>query len=167
MDYAKHGDRREGDSVGLSSSEDSREAMAKRVEEARQRLLAMKEEALKKAPELTEQLLLGEDFFGWELVSLKSGTQAKLKVYALSEGNLLRIFKNYPSFDLTKIEMGKDWEVMMEIASLTTKTDRKVIEEKFVAGSSLPIATHALRLSGYGRSEEVKSFLDEATKEAS
>lgn len=137
------------------------------MEGARKKLLAMKEEVIEKAPELTEQLLLGEDFFEWELVSLKSGKQVKTKVYALSEGNLLRIFKNYPSFDLTKIEMNKDWEVMVEIASMATKTDRKHIEEKFVAGSSLPIATHALRLSGYGRSEEINSFLEEATKEKS
>lgn len=151
----------------MSNEEESRVAMAKRVEEARQKLLAMKRDAIEKAPELTEQLLLGDDFYEWELVSLKSGKQAKVKVYALSEGNLLRIFKNYPSFDLTKIEMGKDWEVMIEIASLATKMDKKVIEERFVAGSSLPIATHALRLSGYGRSEEINAFLDEATKEKS
>ena len=108
------------------------------VDEARERFLEIKQESLKNAPELTEALLQGEDYFEYELVKLRTGQEAKVKVYAITEGNLLSIMNKFPDISFTQLSFDlKNQDFFIELASMATKLKRKTIEDKFVIRSIL------------------------------
>ena len=134
--------------------------MAERVRQAREEFQEKKERMLKEVEPVTEKLLKGTAYSDWELVKLISGKWSKIKVFALSEGNILTIMNDFPDISFENLTLNlKNQQFYIAVASLATNLPRETLEKSFVMGTCLQIALKAMQISGYGRQQEIDDFL--------
>jgi len=148
----------------MSKRKDRREELAKRVEEARRKLLEQRKKIAAEAPRLTKQMLEGAKYSEDVVVKLKDGSWAKVEVHALSEKDMLEVLrKKGRELRFDREITIDDYDMFLDIAEKATPPEftREVLAKGLAFGESAVIATKALELSGVGREEEIRTFREE------
>jgi len=147
------------------SNENKNTAMAERVEAAKKKIIAEREEMKKGAVKLTAKLLKGikyeEDF----PVKLVDGTRGLLTIRPLAEEEMITIFdqlggermQNMGSSDGLSLE---DYEFFWAVVSISSGMDTKLIRSTFAMGESAVVGQRILEISGMvdGASDQVETF---------
>jgi len=144
---------------------DKQKEMASRVEEARKKIMAEREEFKKKAPKITQQLLKGIEYKEDVVVKLKDDSYGVLTISALGEGEVLDIMNKFGIGRLSK--MGEDdinienFEFFWNLIEASSGLPKKAIKTNFAIGESPIVGMRILEISGFGRNveKETESFL--------
>jgi len=109
------------------SEEERNKQMANRVEEARKKITAEREEKRKNAPKITAQLLEGVDYFEEVVVKMIDGTYGTLTIHPLGEGDVVEAFNKFgpDSTSTSTLTAGdalsfKNYSLLWELVSLST-----------------------------------------------
>lgn len=147
-------------------SVDKNKAMAQRVEEARLKIIAEREEKRAGAVKITAQLLKGIDYEEEVVVRLVNGQYGLLTIKPLAEGKIIELFAELGINRLENLgQSGKlsleDYDFFWSIVALSSKIDKELLKSTFAVGESSIVAQRVLKISGFteGTSEEVESFL--------
>jgi len=151
------------DTVG---EEERTKEMANRVEDARKKVMAEREEKRKNAPQITAQLLEGVDYSEEVVVKMVDGTYGTLAIHPLGEGDVVEAFNKFGPGSSSTLDVEdalnlKNYRLLWEIVSLSTGFPIDLLKKKLAMGESPIIVEKIFAISGMSTESEteVESFL--------
>ena len=137
----------------MSTEQENREAVAKRVEEQRKKMALERKKMLGTAPKITEQLLGGIDASEDIVVKLKDGSYGVLTIFPLSEEQLITIFAEFGTEKISKLGSGQslgleDYDFFWKILAASTGFKQKLLSGSLAMGESSIAAQRVLEISG-------------------
>jgi hypothetical protein len=128
-------------------------AMAKRVEEAKTKIIADREAMKKGAVKITAKLLKGVSYTEQFPVRLVNGTVGLITIRPLAEEEMITVFdqlgvermQNMGGSDGLSLD---DYEFFWTIVSIASKLDKKLIKQTFAMGESAAAGQRILEISG-------------------
>ena len=149
----------------MSNEENKNTAMAERVEAAKRKIIAEREEMKKGAVKLTAKLLKGirynEDF----PVKLIDGTRGLLSIRPLAEEEMVTIFDRLGVDRVSNMGKGDglsldDYEFFWTVVAVSSGIDIDLIKQTFSMGESAAAGQRILEISGMVESapDEVERF---------
>lgn len=139
------------------------EAMALRVDAAREKLRRDREAFKAKAPLLTAEILQGIDYSEEAVVKLKDGSYGKVVIRPISEEEGIGIFAKIDRESLVKESEDlalEDYEFFWTIVSISTGLPADLIKKSFAIGESAMLGARILEMSGITEKsgDEVEDF---------
>ena len=142
-----------------------RKAQAARVEEARAKMFAEREELKKRATKITAKMLKGVAYHEDYPVKLINGTVGLLQITPLAEGQIIQIFSEIGLDRLSALGESeqldlKDYEFFWSVVSASSGLDQELIKKTFAVGESSIVGQRILEMSGFtaGAGEELENF---------
>jgi hypothetical protein len=147
---------------------DPGEAMSKRVEDARKKVLAERESLKGKATKITAEILLGVDYKEEIVIKLIDGTYGLLEIHPLGEGQIIDTFaqmggekmKRFTNITAETTLSPEDYDFFWTIVSISSRIDKELLKKTLVLGESSYAAMKVLEISGFGANtdKELDSF---------
>lgn len=142
-------------SVAPISDEEKRLAALKRVEDARNKIQAEREEMKKGATKISAQMLKGITYEEEYPVKLIGGSVGLLTIRPLAEGEIIQIFSEIGIDRLNKMGTSdqlkvEDYEFFWSVVSASSGIPRDLIKKTFAVGESSIVGQHILEMSGFG-----------------
>lgn len=149
----------------ITEGNDQKEAMATRVQDARIRILAEREDKKKGAVKLTNKLLKGISYKEEIPVRLVTGDYGLLEINALAEGDIVEIFDEVglSTLQASGEEGGfskEQYNFFWSLVAASSGLDKKLIKKTFALGESAIVGQVILQISGFGdtAAEDVETF---------
>lgn len=149
-------------------SDNKNTEMAKRVEQAKKKILQEREDMKKGAIKLTAKLLKGIKYEEEFPVKLVNGQIGLITIRPLAEEEMITIFDDLGLDRVSNMGQGsglslEDYEFFWSVVAASSGFDKKIIKTTFAMGESAAVGQRILEISGMIETapDEVEKFLKE------
>lgn len=137
------------------AAEEARLASAKRVEEAKQKIMLEREAMRKEGTKISAKMLQGITYDEEYPVKLIGGKIGLLTIRPLAEGEIIQIFSEIGVDRLNQMGQSdqlkvEDYEFFWSVVSASSGIPKDLIKKTFAVGESSIVGQHILEMSGFG-----------------
>ena len=141
--------------INVPTDEEKRLATIKRVEDAKAKIQAERDELRKGASKISAQMLKGITYEEEYPVKLVGGNVGLLTIRPLAEGEIIQIFSEIGIDRLNKMGASdqlkvEDYEFFWSVVSASSGIPKDLIKKTFAVGESSIVGQHILEMSGFG-----------------